>query len=329
MTGPRRDAGQAWAVGQPRAAAAGVAPASSVGSAGGSIYDLGYRNYEGPRLGRPHAIRALFAQTLKVCYGIGRGGRAKLAPFILLAFATIPAIVAVGAFALIRQVGGGQFAEEASPVRHDTYYEIVATLVTLFCAVQAPEALGRDQRHQLLSLYFSRALRRSDYALARFAGIAAAILVFVLIPQLVIFFGLVLSADDVAAEFGREAEFLPGIFGQALVLAGLLGGLSAVVSAYTPRRVYATTAVIVVLSVTVVVSRVLIDLGARSLATVLALLSPVDLLSATNALWFGSRPESRVVFMADLPLEAFLAAAVVIVAACVGILVRRYERIAA
>ncbi len=310
--------------------APGVPPLrGSPGGPEGSIYDLGYRNYDGPRLGRTHAIRALFVHTLKVCYGIGRGGRAKLAPFILLAFATIPAVVAVGALALIRQVGGGQIPEEASPVRHDTYYGIVATLVALFCAVQAPETLGRDQRHHLLSVYFARALRRTDYALARFAGIAAAVLVFVLLPQLIIFFGLVLSAEDVAAEFGREAGFLPGIFGQAIVLSGVLGGISAAVSAYTPRRVYATTAIIVLIAVTPLVSAVLIELGAISLATLLVLLSPADILAATNAWWFDSRPESTAIFLTDLPLEAFLAAAAVITAACAAILVRRYERIAA
>ena len=34
----------------------------------------------------------------------------------------------------------------------------------LFCAAQAPELFGRDQRYAVLPLYFSRALTRSDYA---------------------------------------------------------------------------------------------------------------------------------------------------------------------
>ena len=316
-------------LGPPPGPSSPVGTAAAPAAAAGSIYDLGYRNYDGPRLGRRHAIRALFVHTLKVCYGIGRGGRAKIAPFVLLAFATIPAVVAVGAYALLRQVDAGEFAEEASPIQHDTYYAIVATLVALFCAAQAPETLGRDQRHRLLSVYFARALRRVDYALARLAGIVAAILVFVLLPQLVIFFGLVLSAEDVAAEFGKEAAFLPGILGQALVLSGLLGGISAVVSAYTPRRVYATTAIIVLIAVTPIVSAVLIELGATSLATLLVLLSPADILSATNAWWFDSQPDSTAVFLTDLPLEAFVGAAAVIAAACTGILARRYDRIAA
>ena len=53
------------------------------GSATGSIFDLGYRGYDGPRLGRRHAITTLFTQSLKWTFGIGRGGRAKIAPFAL------------------------------------------------------------------------------------------------------------------------------------------------------------------------------------------------------------------------------------------------------
>ena len=32
---------------------------------GGNIYDLGYRGYDGPRLGRRSAVRALFGQSLR------------------------------------------------------------------------------------------------------------------------------------------------------------------------------------------------------------------------------------------------------------------------
>lgn len=321
----------------PRAARPGaVAPGrgdrgagAANGSTAGSIYDLGYRGYEGPRLGRRHAIGALFIQTLKVCYGIGRGGRAKLAPFILLGFATIPAIVAVGAFALARQQGFGEFVEEASPVQHNTLYALVSTLVVLFCAAQAPETLGRDQRHRLLPLYFSRALRRTDYALARFGGIVAAVLLFVLVPQAVTFFGLVLSAEDVGTELGREVAFLPGILGQGLLLSGVLGGIAALISAFTPRRVYATTAIIVVLAVTPVIVEILRELGATTLVRLLVLLSPGDILDATNAWLFGRTPESPSVFVSGLPLEAFAVAAVLIAAGCAAAVVRRYERIAA
>jgi ABC-2 type transport system permease protein len=61
---------------------------------GGSIYDLGYQAYEGPRLGRRSAVLALFAQTVRSCFGIGRGGRAKIAPLVLAGLAILPAVLA-------------------------------------------------------------------------------------------------------------------------------------------------------------------------------------------------------------------------------------------
>jgi ABC-2 type transport system permease protein len=301
-----------------------------VTAASGNIYDLGYRSYEGPRLGRRHAIRALFGHTLRTCYGIGRGGRSKIAPFILLALATIPAIVAVGALALLRQTLGAEELEaEVSPIRHGNYYSFITVFVVLFCAAQAPEALGRDQRHNLLPLYFSRALRREDYALARFAGLATAVMLFVLLPQLVIFLGLVLSAEDVPAELRRELAFVPAIVLQAGFLAGLLGGISAAVSSFTPRRAYSTTAVVVFLAVTPIVTTVLIELGTLGLSTLLALISPADLLDATNAWLFASTPESPAVNLSDLDLPVFAVAAGAIIVACLAIIVRRFQTIAA
>ena len=54
------------------------------GSATGSIYDLGYRGYDGPRLGRRHAVAALFvAQPAWPSSGSAASGRAKIAPLVL------------------------------------------------------------------------------------------------------------------------------------------------------------------------------------------------------------------------------------------------------
>ena len=66
------------------------------GSATGSIFDLGYHGYDGPRLGRRHAISTLFVHSLEWTFGIGRGGRAKIAPFGFAFLALFPALIAVG-----------------------------------------------------------------------------------------------------------------------------------------------------------------------------------------------------------------------------------------
>ena len=145
---------------------------TSASGPGGSIYDLGYQSYQGPRLGRRSAVVALYTQSLRACFGIGRGGRAKIAPFTLAGLALLPAVLAVGFAALAAQAGpGGDAIEQASPIRYDSYHGLVSVLIMLFCAAQAPELFGRDQRYGVLPLYFSRVLTRTDYALAKVGGL--------------------------------------------------------------------------------------------------------------------------------------------------------------
>ena len=74
-----------------------------VSGPGGDIYDLGYQAYDGPRLGRRSAFGALFRNALRACYGIGRGGRAKIVPIALGGLAVLPAVLAVGISALAAQ----------------------------------------------------------------------------------------------------------------------------------------------------------------------------------------------------------------------------------
>ena len=58
----------------------------------GSIYDLGYRGYEGPRLGRRAAIWALLTHSLRTAYGLGRNTRSKVMPVGLTLMALITLI---------------------------------------------------------------------------------------------------------------------------------------------------------------------------------------------------------------------------------------------
>jgi ABC-2 type transport system permease protein len=298
--------------------------------AAGSIYDLGYRGYDGPRLGRRHAITALFRHTVRACYGIGRGGRAKIAPIVLGAMAVIPAVIAVAFAALARQAGPmGEVVMEASPLRYETYFGIIGQVVVLFCAAQAPELLGRDQRHQVLALYFSRALDRADYVLAKLGGFITAVLLLVLLPQMIIFLGLVLAAPDVASELAENLPELPPILAQGLVLAALFGALSLTISAFTPRRAYATAAIIALVIVPPIIVELTRSLGAREIARWLVLASPPDVVDATNAWFFGVRPDRAAVIQSGHPGELFVIVAALASAACLAILLRRYQGIQA
>ena len=62
----------------------------------GAVYDRGYRPYEGKRGRRGAATLALYKASVRRALGLRRSWRQKVAPFVLLAVVTIPAIVNVG-----------------------------------------------------------------------------------------------------------------------------------------------------------------------------------------------------------------------------------------
>jgi ABC-2 type transport system permease protein len=297
---------------------------------GGNIYDLGYQGYDGPRLGREAAIRALFWHTVRSCYGIGRGGRAKIAPFAFAALALLPAVVGVGIAALAAQSGElGEALEGNSPIRYATYHGLVSTLVMLFCAVQAPELLGRDQRFGVLPLYFSRALARLDYAIAKVLGLVVSLLAMVVLPYLVLFGGRILVASDPIDGLTAELPSLPPLLLQSILTSSLLGTMAMAISAFTPRRSYATVGIIAAFLIPSIVVALVTGTLSGSVADWIIVLSPVDVLDGSNAALFGGRPDSDAVAAANLDTTAFVAAAAIGIAGALIITIRRFLRIAA
>jgi ABC-2 type transport system permease protein len=295
----------------------------------GSIYDIGYRRYEGPRLGRGHAIRSLFSHSFRSTFGIGRGGRAKIAPIILGGIVLLPAIAIVGAMGMFAQFGVGQRFATQSPIRYDTYFGGgFSTIVVLFCAAQAPELFGRDQRNGVLSLYFARALRRSDYALARIAGFVTALLVIHLAPQLLLFLGRVLLSPDIPQAVADDLPSVGPVLIQSFLASALLGGLAMTIAAFSPRRAYATAGIIALFTIPSVVSGVVAGLGSSDIATWLVLLSPTSVLDGTNSVLFNTSFSSDFFFI-DLPDPVFIAVAVAGIVGSIAVTVRRFARIAA
>lgn len=307
-------------------AEAGMTADNGLATQTGSIYDLGYRRYEGPRLGRAHAVRAMLWNSLRSTWGIGRGGRAKIAPLVLGFLVTIPALAILAAQALLRQFPGGEGFEGQLPVRYDTYASTVGVFVILFCAAQAPDLFGRDQRHSLLSLYFSRAMRRTDYALARLAGFMVAIFVLQLFPQVLLFVGQVLLSVDVVTGFLDELPSVGKAAAQAVLTAGLLGGLAMAVAAFTPRRAYAVAGIIALFVIPSIVTSIVVGLGSEDLGRWLILLSPTSVLAGTNAFLFhvpiSSDGGGIVPYVPDW---AYLSVAVAGIAGSVLLTVRRFR----
>lgn len=290
-------------------------------SATGAIYDLGYRGYDGPRLGRRYALATLFWASLRAAYGLKRSGRAKIVPWGLAAFLVAPAGVAVAISALVPGA--------PSPFTYDDYLWNMQVLLAIFVAAQAPELVSADQRQQVLSLYFSHALRRSDYALAKLGALAAAVFGLAQLPMLVLFVGRILLAADVPAAFGDQVKNLPQVIGAPIVFALPLAALGMAIAAYTPRRAYATGAIIAVFIVTAAVGGILEESTTGTIARVAPLVNPFVDIDGTRDWLLGASIGESPVHASGLPLPLFGAIAAAITLIGGAVVLWRYRRITA
>jgi ABC-2 type transport system permease protein len=216
-----------------------------------------------------------------------------------------------------------------SPISYATFYGYVSLILMLFCAAQAPELLGRDQRYQVLSLYFSRALVRTDYAVAKLGALVAAMLLVFLVPELVIFLGHVLSASDVPKALVDNVSSVPPVLVMAVATALVLGGISLAVAAFTPRRAYATAAIIAIFIVPPIIASIVVEVAPGDVSRWIVLLVPSSILDGLNAYLFNVTANGRLLQQVNVPGPDFAVAAVAVSVASVAILIHRYRRIAA
>jgi ABC-2 type transport system permease protein len=290
----------------------------SAPSDAGSIYDLGYRHYDGPRLGHGHAWLALFGHSLGGTFGIGRGARAKVIPVGLTVIAFLPVVVALGLAALV--------GETIRPIRPDNYFETVRTVILLFCAVAAPELVGRDLRYRTLSLYFSRALERWGYAGAKLAALVSALLLTALGPETVLFVGSSLVNRDPMGYLAGHAGEVGPMLASGLLSAILIGAISLAIAALTPRRSFASGGIVAFFAITSALGAFITTVGGGGVTRYAILLSPFAVMDGLTRWLFGSGLTGAL-RRADLPGELYAAVAVAYAAAGMAVLFRRYATV--
>lgn len=291
----------------------------------GSIYDLGYRRYDGPRLGRRHAVASLVRHSLRSVLGLGRGGRAKILPAICIGMPAIIAVLLIGVRALAAR--GGLDTSQIVP-GHEGLYPTISVFPILFVAAQAPELLIRDQRYHVLTLYFSRALRRPDYALGKLVALTLGVFAILFVPHLVMGIGSILLTTETADAIGDEIGALPAILGSSVVIAVVASALALAVASFTSRRAYATAAIFAVFIVPGIVSTIVIGLDLGTASQWIVLQDVGALLDGANAWFFGVNPSTAAAVSGISTVILFLGALLVGVASAL-VLVSRYQRITA
>ncbi|MFE6228246.1 MULTISPECIES: membrane protein [unclassified Streptomyces] len=284
------------------------------------IHNIGYRSYDGPRLGRAYARRSLFSQSLRGAYGLGRSAKSKVLPMLLFAVMCAPALIIVSIAVYLKS--------EKLPMQYTEYAVYLQLVIAVYLASQAPQSVSRDLRFRTVPLYFSRPIERVDYVLAKYGAMASALFVLTATPLVIMWIGSMLAKMD----FAEQAK----MFGQGLVsvafLSVLFGGIGLVMAALTPRRGFGVAAVIAVLTITYGAVSTLqgISYATENTDAIawLGLFSPLTLVIGLQNAFLGA-PAS---FPGEVPVGTgagvvYLLVVLGLIAACYGILMRRYRKV--
>lgn len=290
--------------------------------ASSSIYDLGYRHYEGGRSGRWGTLLTLYLHSVRTAFGLGRRTSSKIFPFALAVFAFVPAVIQLGIGAALSGLD-----HPVALFEHKDYFEYVRVILVLFCAAVAPELVGRDQRTRTLALYFSRAVSRSDYGLAKLAALTSVMLVLTLGPQAVLFVGNGMATDDLSGYISDKWDLVLPIVAGSLLVSTVIAAVGLCIAAYLPRRAYATAAIVAAFVLPLSASVILVNTVDPDYARYALLVSPSAWEGAV--LWlFGAAPApDGVLATANLDGWAYLLAVVAASAAAFALTLRRLSRV--
>jgi ABC-2 type transport system permease protein len=213
------------------------------------IHDLGYRRYDGPRLGRAQIVKALAWHSFRAAFGFGRGAKAKIVPLVALVALCLPAVV--NAFAMSK--GNPRLVD------YDIYQPTLRDLVmTIFVAVQAPELVSRDLRSRVLPLYFARPIKTIDYPLAKYLAFTGACLVMMELPLLLLYGGSIANVHGGAAVWAETRALIPGLL-VGLMWSVVLAAISLFLASLTGRRAFATGAVAIFFLLTFTLAEILLQ----------------------------------------------------------------------
>ena len=288
--------------------------------AGGTIYDIGYRRYDGPRLGRGGAVGAVVQAGVRAVFGFGRSGRSKIIPWGAVILAILPAIVAIA----VRVLAGDIIPDLYD--YHDYLWQIGA-LFGIFLAAQAPELVVNDIRYRVLPLYFSRPMSRFDYVTAKLIALSLGLLSLTLLPVLILFIGRVLATDDLLGALGDEIGSLPAIVGSGVLHAVVLASIGIAISSLASRRAYAAGAVLAVFLLGGGISEALSGGALDAFDDWAPFVNPLSIIDGARQWLFGDVVSQSPVGSSGVPLPVYGLATALLLLGSWLVLALRYRRI--
>lgn len=205
----------------------------------GTVFDIGYQHYDGPREGIGRARTAVFKDGLRTALGLGRGPRAKLLPWFFIGLLCLIALIMAMVAGAADRLGGEGTADQLNLPTHSDFYGIASILLFVFAALVAPELLCRDKRDGVLQLYLVRPLTGTDYVGARWAACLSVMVAAAWLPQLLLFAGLAMGDPKPAEYLAAHWLDVPRFLLSGFAMAAYVTGLALLVASFTSRRAYA------------------------------------------------------------------------------------------
>jgi ABC-2 type transport system permease protein len=200
--------------------------------------------------------------------------------------------------------------------QNSEFFLLAGTMTMLFTALAAPELLIPDRKDGVLSMLSSRPLTAGDYLGTRFASLATVVVAFMIIPQLVLFFGQAgADPDGFFKGLVNAADTLPKIAAVAGIYTIAYVPLGFVIASLSNRKAIATASYLAVMIALTGFAEALVRESNITGGRWMALLSPINTADAGNVWIFGgSNPESLLTVADISPAIGILALALIGVA---------------
>lgn len=282
----------------------------------GEVFDRGYKHYDGPRLGRRQAQRALVGYSIKRAMGIKKSWTSKVIPILLYIAVFTPVIISIGIRA---------FVPTAEVLDYSDFFGFVFLIEGVFAATVAPELLCSDRAERVLPLYFARTITRLDYLLGKLAAAAILMLTMSLVPAAILWLGRQLLDDKPLTAISNNIDDLGRLVIGGVLVSVYLGSVSLMISSFTGRKAIAVAVIILLFLVSTSLAFALseaLDADAKKYLVFLSPTSTVEGMSATlfnqdiGPSTFNDNPY--------LPLWQYIAAMVGVAVACLGVMLWRY-----
>ncbi len=282
----------------------------------GEVFDRGYKHYDGPRLGRIHAIWRLIVYSIKRAMGIKKSWTAKVIPFTLYIAVSIPVAVGVGLRA---------FVDDADIFDYPDFFGFIFLIEGIFVATIAPEMLCGDRRENVLALYFSRAITRIDYLVSKLLATALLTMTISLAPAMIYWLGVQMLEDSPLSAIADRSDEFGAILVSGTLIALYLGSIGLLISAFTDRKMIAVAVIIVGFLVSTAIAYALLAALDGELERYTVFLSPTDTIAALVTNLFDEVQMDEMYTAADWPTWVYIAEMLGVTALASFVMYLRYR----